>query len=107
MKNKKYRLLEVGKVKKKKNVSFYLLSVGGMNSEIVSVGRSFDSFDEVMEYCNEKEICDINGVRFRNSYDEDYWMREEFMCECYNDEVEESVVGVYGINEGLELVEVV
>ena len=103
MMNKKYIMLNVGKVKIKK---FVMLCVGGMNSEIVGVEKEFDDLNEVFEYCSREGIVDINGYRFRNVYDEDYWEREDFMCDCYNDEVEGDVIGVYGINEGCELVEV-
>ena len=91
---------------------YRLLEIGGMNSECLFGVKEFENIDEVIEYCNEKEICDDNGVRFRNSYvDEEVdkgggWMSDDYMCECYEDDVEGKVVRVYGVNEGLELVEV-
>ena len=88
------------------NKEYRLLEIGGMNSECLLGVKEFENIDEVFDYCNREEICDIDGVRFRNSYNKKYWSSEDFMCECYDDDVEGKVVRVYGINEGLELVEV-
>ena len=85
---------------------YVLVEVGGMNSECILGKRYFDNMDEVFDYCNENEICDINGVRFRNSYDEKNWEKEDYILECYDDDVEGKVVRVYGIDEGLELLEI-
>ena len=97
---------------------YVLVSVGGMNSECILGVNRFDNIDEVIEYCNEREVCDDNGVRFRNSYiDKEVdkgggWMSDDYMCECYDDVLDEDTVHehkilrVYGINEGLELLEV-
>ena len=97
---------------KMKKVKYVLVEVGGMNSECILGKRDFDNMDEVFDYCNENEICDINGVRFRNSYVEKNWESDDFMCECYGDVLDEKTVHehkilrVYGIDEGLELLEV-
>ena len=103
---------------KMKKVKYVLVEVGGMNSECILGKRNFDNMDEVFDYCNENEICDINGVRFRNSYvDKEVdkgggWMSDEFMCECYDDVLDKDtnhnhkILRVYGIDEGLELLEV-
>ena len=94
------------------NKEYVLVSVGGMNSECILGKRYFDNMDEVFDYCNENEICDINGVRFRNSYiDKEVdkgggWMSDDYMCECYEDVVDDKILRVYGINEGLEMLEV-
>jgi hypothetical protein len=91
---------------------YVLVGVGGMNSECILGVDRFESIDEVIEYCNREEVCDIDGVRFRNSYvDKEVdegggWMSDRFMCDCYSDVVDEKIVRVYGINEGLELLEI-
>jgi len=97
---------------------YVLVEVGGMHSECILGVNRFENMDEVFEYCNREEICDIEGVRFRNSYvDKEVdkgggWMSDEFMCECYDDVLDKDTVHfhkisrVYGINEGLELLEV-
>jgi hypothetical protein len=85
---------------------YVLLSVGGPNGQIWNEEGWFDDVDEVIEYSNREEICDDNGVRFRNSYDEKNWEREDYICEVYKDEIEGKIVGVYLINEGLELLEI-
>jgi hypothetical protein len=96
----------------KMNKEYRLLSIGGMNSECLLGVWEFKDMDEVFDYCNENEICDINEVRFRNSYvDKEVdegggWMSDKFMCECYEDVVDEKIVRVYGINEGLEMLEI-
>ena len=101
-----YNICMLIKKNKEMKKEYLLIGVGGMNGEIWSFEGRFDNLNEVFEYCSREEICDINGYRFRNVYDEDYWEREDFMCDFYNDEVEGDVIGVYGINEGCELVEV-
>jgi hypothetical protein len=90
----------------KMNKEYVLVSVGGMNSECILGVDRFENMDEVIEYCNENEVCDDNGVRFRNSYEEKNWGREDYICEVYKDEIEGKIVGVYLINEGLELLEI-
>jgi hypothetical protein len=97
---------------------YVLVEVGGMNSECILGVNRFDNMDEVFDYCNENEILDINGVRFRNSYvDEEVdkgggWMSDEFMCDCYDDVLDKDtyhnhkILRVYGIDEGLELLEI-
>ena len=87
-------------------MSYSIIEIGGMHSECVLGVKEFENIDEVFDYCNENEICDINGVRFRNSYNKKYWSSEDFMCECYDDVVDDKIVRVYGIDEGLELLEV-
>ena len=99
---------------------YLLISVSGWNGEIWSKVGRFDDLNEVFEYCSREEICDINGYRFRNVYDEDYWEsfkgEIEGMYEGYygdmNDGLDEwidrdkeSVNRVYGINEYLEMYE--
>ena len=86
---------------------YLLLSAGGPNGQIWDEISWFDDVDEVLDYCNREEICDDNGVRFRNSYDEKNWEREDYICEVYADEIEGKIVGSYLINEGLELLEIV
>ena len=83
---------------------YLLLEVGGPNGQIWNEVDWFGDVDEVIEYSNREEICDDNGVRFRNSYDEKNWERD--ICEAYADEIEGKIVGVYLINEGLELIEI-
>ena len=39
---------------------YVLVEVGGMNRECILGKRNFDNMDEVFDYCNENEICDIN-----------------------------------------------
>ena len=85
---------------------YLLVEVGGPNGQIWNEVDWFGDVDEVIEYSNRKEICDDNGVRFRNSYDEKNWEREDYICEVYADEIEGKIVGVYLINEGLELIEI-
>jgi len=85
---------------------YLLLSVGGPNGQIWNEVGWFGDVDGVLDYCNRKEICDDNGVRFRNSYDEKNWEREDYICEVYKDEIEGKIVGAYLINEGLELLEI-
>ena len=91
---------------------YVLVEVGGMNSECILGKRYFDNMDEVFDYCNENEVLDINGVRFRNSYDEKNWEREDYMLECYDDVLDKDtyhnhkILRVYGIDEGLELLEI-
>ena len=97
---------------------YVLVEVGGMNSECILGNICFDNMDEVFDYCKENEVCDINGERFINSYvDKEVdkgggWMSDSFMCDCYGDVLDEKTVHehkilrVYGIDEGLELLEV-
>ena len=87
-------------------MEYRLVEIGGMNSECVLGVKEFDNIDEEIDYCNENEICDINGVRFRNSYVDENWERDDFMCDSYSDVIDNKIVGVYGIDEGLELLEV-
>jgi hypothetical protein len=97
---------------KNKKKEYVLVSVGGMNSECILGVNRFGDIDEVIEYCDERGVCDNNEVRFRNSYidkevdDGGGWMSDDYMCECYDDVVDEKIVRVYGINEGLEMLEV-
>ena len=74
------------------NKKYKLEEIGGMNSEVLIKEMFFDNMDEVFDYCNREEICDDNGVRFRNSYDEEGWIE----WGEYKD---------YVVNEGLMLVE--
>jgi len=89
-----------------KKKMYVLLSVGGMNSEVVGVEEIFDDLSEVYEYCSVESILDDNGVRFRNSYKEEYWERDVSLCWTYDSCVDGKVVGVYLVNEGSELLEV-
>ena len=97
---------------KNKKREYVLIGVGGMNSECILGVNRFGDIDEVMDYCNREEICDVNEVRFRNSYvDKEVdkgggWMSDDYMCECYEDIVDDKILRVYGINEGLEMLEV-
>ena len=74
------------------NKKYKLEEIGGMNGEVLLRERFFDNMDEVFDYCNREEICDDNGVRFRNSYDEVGWMEFEGVRD-------------YVVNEGLVLIE--
>ena len=91
---------------------YVLVEIGGMNSECILGKNIFEDMDEVFDYCNREEICDINGVRFRNSYDEKNWEKEDYILECYDDVLDKDtnhnhkILRVYGIDEGLELLEV-
>lgn len=88
---------------------YLLISVGGFHGEIWSKVGRFDDLNEVFEYCSREEIVDINGYRFRNVYDEDYW--EGYYGDMNDgldewiDRDKESVNRIYGINEGLEMYE--
>ena len=98
------------------NKRYMLIGVGGMNGEIWNLIGKYDSLEEVFEL----GYLDDNGYRFRNVYDEDYWERFkgeiEGMWEGYYGDMEdgleewidkdkESVNGVYGINECVEMYE--
>ena len=74
------------------NKKYKLEEIGGMNGEVLLREMFFDNMDEVFDYCNREEICDDNGVRFRNSYDEVGWFEFEGVRD-------------YVINEGLVLIE--
>ena len=102
-----YFIILIMKLDMKKE--YLLIRVGGWNGEIWDKVGRFDDLNEVFEYCSREEICDNNGVRFRNSYDEKYWEgyygdMEDGLDE-WIDKDKESVNRVYGINEGLEMYE--
>ena len=99
---------------------YLLISVSGWNGEIWSKVGRFDDLNEVFEYCSREEICNDNGERSRNVYEEDFW--ESFKGEIegvyegyygdmndgldeWIDRDKESVNRVYGINECLEMYE--
>ena len=92
-----------------KKKMYVLLSVGGMNSEVVGVEEIFDDLSEVYEYCSVESILDDNGVRFRNSYKEEYW--EGYYGDMndgldeWMDRDKESVNRNYLINESVEMYE--
>ena len=76
MKNKKYRLEEIG----------------GMNGEVLMGERFFDNMDEVMSYFIENDIRDDNEELVEKLYDEGWIVFEG--------------VRDYVVNEGLVLIEV-
>jgi hypothetical protein len=107
------------KMKKEYKKEYVLVGCGGMNSESRWLEGKFDDLNEVFEYCSREEIVDDSGVRFRNSFKEEYW---EDIEKVYGKEIEDiwddcdrenGIIGrddkiskVYLINEGVELMEV-
>ena len=87
------------------NKRYMLIGVGGSHGEIWNLIGKYDDLNEVFGL----DLLDDNGVRFRNSYKEEYW--EGYygdMGDCLDewmDKDKESVNRNYLINESVEMYE--
>jgi hypothetical protein len=91
---------------------YVLVGVGGMNGEIWNVEGEFDRLEDVIDWMVEKKMyvwdegneeecrVDMNWMEVIS------WMREKFMCDVYDELVDGKIVGVCGLSESLELLEI-